>query len=1073
MPKPDFTLTAGLHRNALAAMQRCGLTALSLLLHQVGGGHLVVVSVHPGDDGPDTTGDPTAWESLICEQYRTAGVYIIPLANAQIEASTPAKECRSRSTEPPREPHTGHLLVVRLVGRTGVELGLFAAIKPQCNPEMLTLAASDLESFADQATEMIERTAIGEQRPSPFATDSPQVAAPESVPSFDATRMFESILRTSMDLVAGEMAALYLLNKQGTHGQLRASIGFPDLESRAQELPLSTGILGSVLASGQAEIEQRYEENSRGLQHLWRLYGVSSYVCAPLCLDDRTVGAVFIGYSAPEHVPSDALETLGTMAAQSALAIRNFELYDHLARYADRLSVIQAIAGRLNRMNDPGSIRLAIVEELRQLVDYEACRIYLCQGDLLIPAALRAEHQEYSDETTTEFIIEVGRGITGWVAQHGEAVLLDDAENDPRGEHVAGSDFIDESMMIVPMKYDERVVGVISLSKLGLRQFTPVDLHMLCTLADQAAVAIENAHLIERLEADAEALRRSEERYQFVARATTDVIWDSDLITGGLTWTGAIESMFGYAVDEVRGGDWWEERIHPAERDRVVQGINASIVRALDVWSDEYRFRRNDGTFATLIDRGYLVKDASGRPTRMIGSMMDISERKALEEQLAHQAFHDSLTGLPNRALFLDRVQHALLRSGRDDGSIAVLFLDLDRFKVVNDSLGHEVGDHLLQAVAARLGECLRPDDTVARLGGDEFTILLEANTSAGEALRISDRLTHSLQKPFRVDGHEVFITTSIGIAIKHSHHEAPADLMRDADLAMYRAKERGRACCEVFDPSMNVRAQRRLALENELRHAVERRELVLEYQPTVSLRTGVVCGVEALVRWRHPVRGLVEPVDFIPLAEETGLILSIGRWIIEEVCRQMREWQDARPWEPPVSVSVNLSARQFANPTLTSEIARALASAEVDPPRLMLEITETVVMEEAEVNITTLRRLKELGVQLAIDDFGTGYSSLSYLKRFPVDTLKIDKSIVNSLGRDAEDGAIVNAVITLAHTLGMQVTAEGVETCDQLSQLSDLGCDLAQGYLFARPMNAAGVSMLPRALPVARTHAV
>ncbi|MDQ3328275.1 MAG: EAL domain-containing protein, partial [Chloroflexota bacterium] len=733
---------------------------------------------------------------------------------------------------------------------------------------------------------------------------------------------------------------------------------------------------------------------------------------------------------------------------------------------------IQAIAGRLNRLNDPGSIRLAIVEELRQLVNYEACRVYVREGDLLIPAALRAEHDEYRDEKTDEFVVQVGQGITGWVALHGEPALLDDAENDPRGQHVAGSDYIDESMMIVPMKYDERVVGVISVSKLGLRQFTPLDLHMLGTLADQAAVAIENAHLIRRLEADAEALRRSEERYQFVARATTDVIWESDFVTGDLTWTGAIESMFGYCNDDVRGGEWWEERIHPADRDRVVQGINASIASAREMWSDEYRFRRHVGTYATLIDRGYLVMDSSGRPTRMIGSMMDISERKALEEQLAHQAFHDPLTGLPNRPGFLDRVQHALLRTTREGGSIAVLFLDLDRFKVINDSLGHEAGDHLLKAVADRLSECLRPDDTVARLGGDEFTILLESDATAGEALRIANRLTQTLQKPFNIDGHDVFVTTSIGIAIKHPHHEAPADLMRDADLAMYRAKERGRACCEVFDPSMNVRAQQRLSMENDLRHAIERGELLLDYQPTVNLRTGMVCGAEALVRWQHPVRGLVNPGDFIRLAEETGLIFPIGRWIIEEACRQLRAWNEKRPLARPLSVSVNLSARQFASPTLTSEIASALAFAEANPASLVLEITETVVMEDAEVNITTLRRLKELGVQLAIDDFGTGYSSLAYLKRFPVDTLKIDKDFVSSLGKDTEDSAIVNAVITLAHTLGMQVTAEGVETDNQIRQLRELGCDLAQGYLFARPMNAAALTMLPQTLPVVQTLA-
>jgi diguanylate cyclase (GGDEF)-like protein len=429
-------------------------------------------------------------------------------------------------------------------------------------------------------------------------------------------------------------------------------------------------------------------------------------------------------------------------------------------------------------------------------------------------------------------------------------------------------------------------------------------------------------------------------------------------------------------------------------------------------------------------------------------------------DQLARQAFRDSLTSLPNRSLFMDRLAHALTRTERRGEQLAILFLDLDRFKVVNDSLGHGVGDQLLIGVSQRLASCLRPEDTIARLGGDEFAILIEDVKDDKAPAAVADRLTGELQQPFTVEGREVVITVSIGIAMSTAKRMTPEDILRDADLAMYHAKGKGKARYEIFDKSMNAPAQERMDLELDLRNAVARGEFILHYQPILELPTGRIVEMEALVRWKHPQRGLLFPGDFVGLSEETGLIVPLGRWVLHEACRQTRQWQLATPGSN-LAISVNLSARQLQQPGLVEEIAAVLRETRLDPGALRLEITETVVMHDAPTTLAKLEALKALGVQLAIDDFGTGYSSLGYLKRFPVDTLKIDRSFVKGIGQNVEDSAIVRAVITVAKSLGLSVTAEGIESADQLEHLRALGCDHGQGYYFAKPMPSDRVPAL------------
>jgi diguanylate cyclase (GGDEF)-like protein len=436
-----------------------------------------------------------------------------------------------------------------------------------------------------------------------------------------------------------------------------------------------------------------------------------------------------------------------------------------------------------------------------------------------------------------------------------------------------------------------------------------------------------------------------------------------------------------------------------------------------------------------------------------------LTDAKTLS-QMQHQAFHDALTGLPNRALFLDRLAHALARRRAAASPLAVLFLDLDRFKVVNDSLGHGAGDQILVAVAERLKSCLRPADTAARLGGDEFAILVEDMTRRTDAVEVAERLQQALRAPFEVADREVFVSASIGIA---SSGDGAEDLLRDADAAMYRAKGEGKGRYQLFEPGMQAAVLERLELEADLQRAIERNELLLQYQPINDLSTHEVVGVEALVRWQHPTRGLVPPLAFIPLAEETGLILPIGRWVMEHACRQAALWQARRGPEEPLVIGINLSARQLQEPGFACEVAETVRRYALDPPNVVLEITETVLMDDSETIAAQLAELKELGVRIAIDDFGTGYSSLGYLRDFRVDILKIAKPFVDGVGRGAEDSALAQAIIDVGASLGLDIVAEGIELPLQLAKLRELGCGYGQGFYFSKPVDEAGIDRILR----------
>jgi diguanylate cyclase (GGDEF)-like protein len=446
--------------------------------------------------------------------------------------------------------------------------------------------------------------------------------------------------------------------------------------------------------------------------------------------------------------------------------------------------------------------------------------------------------------------------------------------------------------------------------------------------------------------------------------------------------------------------------------------------------------------------------------TTFVNHVATAVQNERLFEEMRSQALHDPLTGLPNRTLLLERLRHGQLRGQRRGTSVAVLFLDLDRFKVINDSLGHHFGDQLLVEVARRVSETVRPGDTATRFGGDEFVVLCQDLLGEGHALDVADRLVSAFDQPFVVAGEQVFLTASVGVAISAGPEDDPVALVRDADAAMYRAKAKGRARCEVFDQEMRAAAIDRLETENDLRRAIDRGELRLVFQPTVDVATQRVIGAEALVRWDHPTRGLVEPGAFIPLAEETGLIHPLGRWVLMEACQQLAAWSvELRPHDQ-LSVAVNLSPHQLGDPGLVDQVAATLASTGADPGRLVLEVTESALLEDADAALEVLERLRALGVHIALDDFGTGWSSLSYLNRLPADVLKIDRSFVGRLGGDRRDRSLVAGMIDLAHALDLLVVAEGVETPSQLADLFAMGCDVAQGYYFSRPVPAAQVDI-------------
>ncbi|MDP9372722.1 MAG: EAL domain-containing protein, partial [Chloroflexota bacterium] len=819
----------------------------------------------------------------------------------------------------------------------------------------------------------------------------------------DLPTIFRTVVAAIAQTFGYTQVSLYL--REGEVLLLQQQVGYDRVLAR---IPVAEGVTGRVARTGRPVLLADVRADPA---FLGAIDGIVSEVCVPLVDEGRVVGVLNLESTEGVRLAEDDLRLMTALAEQVGLAMGRARLYTALraaeAKYRTLVEQLPAVI-YINPIDKGGAGRY-YSPQIEALVGY----------------------------TADEWLADPHLGRSLLHPDDRERVLADGARSS-----ATGAPFGAEYRLI---RRDGRVIWI----------------------RDDSVVIRDDAghprfwqglmrDITERKQAE-EALRHSEERFRALVQHAGDVIAVLDAAGTTRYVSPAVERVLGHRPAALVGTVAFT-RVHPDDLARVrhlfaelLHAPGATVAAPLRLQHADGSWRSIDATANNLLDepsvRGIVV------------NYRDSTERQAIEERLAHQAFHDPLTGLPNRVLFLDRLDRALAHGNRRGGSVGLLFLDLDRFKVINDSLGHDVGDRLLVAVAARLRDCVRPQDLVARFGGDEFTILLRDLADAGEATGVAGRVIDALQAPFTVGGREIVTSASIGIVLRPPDGEPAAHLLRDADVAMYRAKARGRAHYAVFDPSMSAAALARLEGEHDLRRGLERGEFRVYYQPQVALATGRMTGMEALVRWAHPARGLLPPAEFIPLAEETGLILPLGRWVLTEACRQARAWQEQYPGAPAPIMSVNLSASQFQQPHLVAEVAQALREIALEPGRLQLELTESVVMEDALTTMATLRELKGLGVGLALDDFGTGYSSLSYLKRFPIDTLKVDKAFLAGRENDSADAAILAAVVSLGHALGMQVTGEGIESAEQLARVRALGCELGQGYYFAKPLpgDAAG----------------
>ena len=754
--------------------------------------------------------------------------------------------------------------------------------------------------------------------------------------------------------------------------------------------------------------------------------------------------------AAQRHVDLAAIVECSRDAIISAIKNAEREL-QHKARLA---SLLEALARATNEAATPET---ALQACLRRICDYGEWTI----GRVAVfalgqpPGTLQRSIWQCQDpEPFTDFIRHSERcgfdrhtvHFVGAALHEQRPVWIEDIAVTPTGERLLAAVKAGlRTAFAFPVIVNGKVAAFLEFCALEVRPPDTDFMAATATIGSQLARAIERKHALDET-------RANEHKLDSILGALHEVVWSMDPRSGRILYLNAAASrMAKRSVDDFLSDRWlWRRMIHRDDR----APLRDSLRKLLRVGqlTHEFRIVLANGAARVVENRAHVVRNAEGRLQRIDGTLTDITERKHSQERIEYLAQYDVVTGLPNRRLFNDRLTLAMARDKRLDTMTALLLLDLDRFKQVNETLGHGAGDKVLQAVTARLRERLREVDTIARLGGDEFVVILESVTDKVHAARVAEEIVEAMAEPFVLEGQEIFVTASVGVALCPADADSVEKLIENAELAMYQAKQEGRNNVQLYTPEQNQRRGTSLGTESKLRRALERDELLLNFQPKVDIQSGAITGAEALLRWRNPELGMVLPGDFIPLAEDIGLIVPIGEWVLQQACAQASAW---RSQGYPIAVAVNLSARQFRQNDVVEMIRRALADTGLAPEHLELEITESMIMHRPEQTIATLQQLDDIGVILSVDDFGTGYSSLSYLKRFPVHKLKVDQSFVRELHQNADDAAIVRAVIALAGSLNLKTIAEGVETGLQLSYLAGLGCDEYQGNHFSRPLPA------------------
>ncbi len=853
--------------------------------------------------------------------------------------------------------------------------------------------------------------------------------------------LLDRVLTTLSELFLADVVVLLDPSSIGTFSPISA-VGLPEDIIHFPFSDHESGCVASVMRTKTPVLRSTVEDDPAVDQQL-RDLNVETAVYLPVIGSHAARGVLILARCKPVPFDHQDIDLLSAMAYRIALAL---EQGDRSGQLEQIVEAGQKIGSNL----DEAAVVREAVHRFVSIVRADAAALMLNGKCMSQSGVMPTWNFAWTDLFVENRISSEEQGAT----DHNSAAMITIL----RPEQYGASPL--RALLMVPILWGGQIEGFLYAVRASTIPFHPDALQVAKLYASQVSAALENARLYRAVNDELaerkrieNALRASEERFRALIRSVSDVITILD-VDGTIRYVSpAVQSTWGRSEDEVIASSVLG-LLHPDDREtmqdllsRLLKYPNATLTCAARLQCGKAIWRDFEVILTNLLEDPAVAG--------IVVTFHDVTDRKMHEQELANLAYHDPLTGLANRSFFRDRVQLALTRASAGKESVGVIFLDLDNFKVVNDSIGHEWGDLMLREVANRVRSCMRREDTAARFGGDEFTLLVEGVTQMDQVVSIANRLVSALQVPIHLNGRDFFVGASVGIALGTPGQDITEDLLRKADLAMYQAKSNGKGCYATFDARLNEMAIGRLELETELRLALEEKQFVVYYQPIVSLDEKRIVEVEALVRWQHPRKGLIAPAGFIPVAEETGLIVPLGHWVLEEACRQLGSWRKALPARYPLLLSVNLSARQFRHALLIKEISDVLSKTAFEPNHLTLEITESSLIEDPLGMVQNLQSLKDIGVHLAIDDFGTGFSSLSSLKQFPVDTLKIDRSFIQSIERDPHDRAIVESVITLAKAFRQEVIAEGIETEEQSRSVSDLGCNRGQGYLFSKPLPA------------------